>query len=140
MSQQVVVLLLGSNLGDSKKNLNDAIALLEQHDVKVLKKSNIITTKPVEFVSFNNFRNIALSVKTHLSPVKLLLEIKKIEREMGRLQDSGFSGNYEDRVIDIDIVRYGNIDFHCKKLEIPHKKHLYERGFSAELLKQINEH
>lgn len=60
-----------------------------------------------------------------------------IENEMGRTQDSSFSEGYTDRIIDIDIVFYDNIIYESKKLEIPHKKHLFQRDFSKRLLKNL---
>ena len=140
MSQQIVTLLLGSNLGDKKKNIEDAIGFLEKRVGKIQKKSNLTHTKPAEFVSSNIFCNIAISINTQVSPVNLLKTLKNIEKEMGRLRDSGDTRNYEDRVIDIDIVQFGSLNFYCKTLVIPHERHLYERDFSRALLTQINEH
>ena len=57
MSQQVVTLLLGSNLGDTKKNIEDAIGFLEKRVGEIQKKSNLSHTKPAEFVSSNIFCN-----------------------------------------------------------------------------------
>ena len=48
--------------------------------------------------------------------------------------------SYNDRIIDIDIVKYDNVNFECKKLNIPHYKHLYDREFSRKLLESINKH
>jgi 2-amino-4-hydroxy-6-hydroxymethyldihydropteridine diphosphokinase len=67
---------------------------------------------------------------THLSPIQLLDFVKSIEKEMGRANDSKASGGYSDRVIDIDIVTYNELKFVSERLEIPHKKHLFEREFS----------
>jgi 2-amino-4-hydroxy-6-hydroxymethyldihydropteridine diphosphokinase len=65
-----------------------------------------------------------------------LKEIKNIEKEMGRAQDSSVVGGYIDRIIDIDIVNLEMI-IQSKILEIPHKKHLFERDFSKVLLEEI---
>lgn len=137
MSQHHVVLLLGSNLGNPSYNLENAIKLLEQEGLSVIKKTEIVTTKPLEFVSCNYFCNIATAIRTHFSPIKLLEIIKKIEKEMGRKQDSKSIGHYEDRIIDIDIVVFDNIVFESEKLEIPHFKHRYEREFSKKLLIEL---
>lgn len=140
MSQHVATLLLGSNLGDRKNNIEHAINLLELRVGKILKKSPIARTKPVEFASCNIFCNIALSINTRFSPLQLLIKIKEIEEEMGRLCDSSVTGRYEDRLIDIDIVKFGNLNFFAEKLQIPHVKHLHEREFSRDLLLHIDEH
>lgn len=134
MSSYHVVLLLGSNMGDTKKNLEIAITKIESRIGKIVKSSEMLETMPVEFVSNNIFRNIALGLYTNISPFSLLKEIKNIEKEMGRAQDSFVVGGYIDRIIDIDIVKYENISFLSKLLEIPHHKHMYEREFSKNLL------
>lgn len=137
MSQNNVILLLGTNLGDRKKNIFLATEKIEQEIGSILKKSQILETSPVEFCSSNNFINSALLIKTVFSPTNLLLRIKKIEKDLGRLEDSSIIGGYADRIIDIDIVKYSNITFISNSLVIPHYKHIYERKFSKELLKQI---
>jgi len=136
MSQHKVVLLLGSNIGDKKKNLDMALEKLKGAG-DILQNSEYLTSDAVEFVSSNNFCNIATIIFTHFSPVQLLNYIKKIEIEMGRLNDSKISGGYTDRIIDIDIVKYNELKFTSERLEIPHKKHLFEREFSKILLKDF---
>lgn len=137
MSHNEVILLLGSNLGDAKKNIEDAVKLLEENAGEVLAKSKFLVTKPVEFASINNFINFAVQIRTKLSPTKLLNIIKKIEYEMGRVQDSKAIGGYQDRIIDIDIVEFSNLVFCSERLQIPHIKHKYERDFSQELINEI---
>ncbi len=136
MSQHKVVLLLGSNIGDKKNNLDIALDKLKSVG-SLLRNSEYLTSEPVDFVSSNNFCNIATIIFTHFSPIQLLSEIKKIEIEMGRINDSRKSGGYTDRIIDIDIVTYNELKFSSEKLEIPHKKHLFDREFSKILLKDF---
>ena len=138
MSLHYVVLLLGSNLGDTKSNLNQAIAKIENCLGKIIKTSEMIETKAVEFESTNIFRNIALGLTTTLSPYSCLAMVKTMEKEMGREHDSSAVGGYIDRIIDIDIVKFNNINFESEKLKIPHYKHLYERDFSKALLDSLN--
>lgn len=130
------ILLLGSNLGDTEKNISIAINHLENIG-KTTKKTVMLKNKPVEYESKNIFCNLALVFETELSPMKLLEEIKKIEQKMGRNIDSRELGQYSDRVIDIDIVSYEDIIFESKKLELPHRKHFYERDFSQKLLNEL---
>lgn len=136
MSQHKVVLLLGSNIGDKKNNLDTALEGLKEIG-DILQNSEYLTSNPVEFVSSNNFCNIATIIFTHFSPIQLLNNIKKIEIEMGRVNDSKISGGYTDRIIDIDIIKYNELKFTSERLEIPHKKHLFEREFSKILLKKF---
>lgn len=136
MSQHKVVLLLGSNIGDKKTNLDTALERIKEVG-EIVKNSEYLTSEAVEFVSSNNFCNIATIICTHLSPIQLLNFVKKIEIEMGRTNDSKISGGYTDRIIDIDIVSYNELKFSSEKLVIPHKKHLFEREFSKILLKNL---
>lgn len=137
MSTQEVILLLGSNLGDRKKNISVACAEIERSIGEITEKSEFLETKPIEFCSFNNFLNFALRIQTLLSPMQLLQAIKRIEQEMGRKSDSVVAGKHEDRIIDIDIVRYADLIFWCKTLKIPHEKHLFEREFSKKLINEL---
>ncbi len=134
MSQHLVTLLLGSNLGNSEKNIEIALSSIETEIGDIINKTEILYTEPVGFVSKNIFCNIALLIKTQFSPMKLLESVKRIEREMGRTEDTLISKVYKDRVIDIDIILFENIQFYSKKLRIPHQKNLYERDFSRKLL------
>jgi len=136
MSQHKVVLLLGSNIGDQKNNIDTALNKLSE-TCTILKKSEYLTSEPVEFASSNIFCNIATIISTHLSPIQLLDYVKKIEIDMGRITDSTVSKVYTDRIIDIDIVKYGELKFVSERLEIPHNKHLFEREFSRILLKDF---
>lgn len=136
MSFRTAVLLLGSNLGNRKKNLAEAVDLLEQNKIRILESTEVIQTQPVEFVSDNYFCNFAAVVETNLSPLQMLKTVKKIEVLMGRLRDSREFGKITDRIIDIDIVRYDNISFYSKDLALPHQGHL-NRDFSLELLARL---
>ena len=137
MSQHDVVLLLSSNKKKKKKNILTAVENIEKCIGKVLKQSELLETKPVEFCSLNYFLNFALLIKTSLSPIQLLNEVKKIEKKMGRQDDTSIIGYFTDRIIDIDIVEYSNLFYKCRRLEIPHLKHLQEREFSKFLIDKI---
>lgn len=137
MSQHVAVLLLGSNKNNPKHQIEKAINKIVNSGCTIVNMSKIMETFPIEFDSCNNFCNIALEIKTFLSPVRLLETLKLIEIEMGRVHDSSFYGEYKDREIDIDIVFFDNILFLSNKLKIPHFKHVFERDFSKELLSEI---
>ena len=139
MSYNNVILLLGSNLGNKKDNIELAKKFIEEKIGKIFASTKILITEPVEFVSNNNFCNIALCISTPLSPILLLREIKKIEERMGRNRDSHAEGRYLDRIIDIDVVNYNNIVFKSRFLEIPHSKHEFERDFSKKLLGILKE-
>ncbi|WP_288377432.1 2-amino-4-hydroxy-6-hydroxymethyldihydropteridine diphosphokinase [Chryseobacterium culicis] len=137
MSQHKVVLLLGSNLGEQKKNIKLALEKIKEAGNNISQISEYLMSEPVEFVSSNIFCNIAAIIFTHLSPIQLLDCIKNIEVEMGRINDSKVSGGYTDRIIDIDIIKYNELNFTSERLVIPHKKHLFERDFSRVLLEKF---
>ncbi|KAB1230352.1 2-amino-4-hydroxy-6-hydroxymethyldihydropteridine diphosphokinase [Chryseobacterium viscerum] len=137
MSQHKVVLLLGSNLGEQKKNIELALKKINEAGNNISQISEYLMSDPVEFASSNIFCNIAAIIFTHLSPIQLLDCIKNIEVEMGRINDSKVSGGYTDRIIDIDIIKYNELVFKSERLEVPHKKHLFERDFSRILLKDF---
>lgn len=139
MSQHLVVLLLGSNLGDSKRNIDEAIDYLQSEIGQVTEKSEYLLSNAVEFESCNIFCNIALRVVTNFSPFTLLHKLKEIERKLGRKVDSAASGGYSDRIIDIDIVFYDALIYKSKKLIIPHHKNANERDFSIKLIAQLKE-
>lgn len=137
MSHNNVILLLGSNLGNKEKNLKGAISELESANCIINKKTKILNNPPVEYQSCNNFCNIAIEIRTSLSPIELLELIKRIEKKMGRVRDSKDIGRYMDRVIDIDIVTFNTLRFYCDRLEIPHLKNLHERAFSKQLVHEL---
>ena len=139
MSQHVAVLLLGSNIGIKENNIKLALAKLETAGCEILFTTNILENIPVEFDSSNNFCNIATSISMRFSPIRLLGLLKSIEYEMGRKLDSMALGQYNDRIIDIDIVTYNCIKYETKKLQIPHIRHINERVFSKKLLKELED-
>lgn len=126
---------LGSNIGDKQQNIERAIALIDEKIGSVVKKSSFYTTEPVGFTSDNNFINAAIEVKTNLPIYRILKITQKIERLMGRTQKSS-KGVYHDRVIDIDILIYGNKKIHSARLTVPHPR-MYERDFVMKPLREI---
>lgn len=126
---------LGSNLGNRRRNLITAAALLAERAGDVLALSSFYETEPWGFVSENRFLNAALALETSLSPFDLLRLTQTIEREMGRAAKST-QGIYHDRLIDIDLLLYGDEVVRSAELEIPHP-HLHERRFVLEPLREI---
>lgn len=126
---------LGSNIGDKQQNMERAIALIDEKIGSVVKKSSFYCTEPVGFASDNYFVNAAIEVKTDLPIYRILKITQKIERLMGRTQKSS-KGVYHDRVIDIDILMYGNKKIHSARLTVPHPR-MYERDFVMQPLREI---
>lgn len=132
-----VTLLLGSNLGNKKNNITSAINLIDSKIGSILKKTKLIESEPEDYYSSNTYLNIGIIVSTDLSPIKLLKSIKEIERSLGRINDSYFSGKYEDRTIDIDIIYFNSITYYSTSLNIPHITHISKRNFSKKILYEL---
>lgn len=128
-------LSLGTNLGDRERNLREAIRLIGERAGEVIAVSSFIETEPWGFSSTNVFMNACVKVKTTLEPQQLLRETQKIERELGRTTKSK-DGIYHDRIIDIDILLYGDITVNERNLTIPHPL-MHERDFVMIPLKEI---
>ena len=97
-------LSLGSNLGEREQTLHAAIQAIEQQIGTVLRCSSFFYSAPWGFESVNEFCNLCCLVETALSPMDILQATQAIERSMGRTHKS-VDGDYQDRVIDIDIIR-----------------------------------
>ncbi|MDH6353871.1 2-amino-4-hydroxy-6-hydroxymethyldihydropteridine diphosphokinase [Dysgonomonas sp. PH5-45] len=122
-----VYLGLGTNLGNKPDNIETAVRLLGESVGEVLALSALYETEPEGFVSANNFVNAACLVRTKLSPMELLEVTQQIERQIGRTEKSK-NGIHSDRIIDIDILLYGDQTISLPRLTLPHP-HLHERGF-----------
>ena len=122
-----VYLSLGSNLGDRKENLAQAIRLIGERVGEVLRTSSFVETEPWGFQSENRFVNAAILCETNLTPRQVLHTTQKIERELGRKHKS-VGGHYADRLIDIDILLYDDLRVDEPDLQIPHPLML-ERDF-----------
>lgn len=126
-----VYLSLGSNIGDRAGNLNAAIARLRAVG-QVVQISSFYETEPVEFTAQVWFLNCAIALHTEKTPQELLAGILEIEQRMGRrrAQKKG------PRVIDIDILLFGNLIVDEPGLTIPHPA-MHERRFVLEPLVEI---
>ncbi len=130
-----VYLSLGTNLGEREINLSRAEALISQKIGRIILSSSNYQTKPVDFVSQNDFINKVILVQTSLSPLNILEETKKIECLLGR-QKKSRNGLYSDRTIDIDILYIDNEIIDFPDIQIPHPR-LHERMFVLEPLNEI---
>lgn len=99
----MIILSIGTNIGDRERNIENAVKALGEIG-KVSAVSPIYTSEPWGFESENGFYNIALILESELSPLDLLRETQRIEKELGRTAKT--TTKYADRVIDIDIIDY----------------------------------
>ena len=132
--KKITFLLLGSNLGDRKKNLSTARNAIEISVGDVLKASSIYETGAWGKTNQPDFLNQALKVQTTLSPEDLLAEILEIELTMGRRREV----HWGERTIDIDILLYETAIISLPSLTIPHPQ-LQNRRFALEPLAEIGD-
>ena len=125
---------LGTNMGNRRKNLITAAALLAERAGDVLALSEFYETAPWGFQSEHAFFNAALKLQTNLSPLALLDLTQQIEKEMGRTQKS--DGTYHDRIIDLDLLMYDQMIESNERLTLPHPL-MHKRKFVMQPLAEI---
>ncbi len=114
----MIILSIGTNLGNKTLNINNAIAEINKI-CQITAISSPLTTEPWGFKSSNSFLNIAISIETNLTPLQLLDATQKIETLLGRTAKSS-NLNYADRIIDIDIIAFNSQIINSELLTIPH--------------------
>ena len=129
---QMVYLLLGSNLGNRKEILDKAINLLSQKVGVVILQSKDYETAPWGITNQPDFLNLAVSIQTRLEPLQILEITQSIENQLGRVRKEKWGA----RLIDIDILFYGNEIIDEPNLKIPHPL-LQERDFALSPLAEI---
>lgn len=135
MGKHIVYFSLGSNLGDKSENLNKAIKLMEEQIGVLVRQSAFLETEPWGFESDNSFVNAAICMETELEPLEVLAKTQEIERELGRTVKS-VNGEYHDRIIDIDILLYDDLNLNTPQLAIPHPL-MEQRDFVMIPLREI---
>ena len=133
MNYSKVYLSVGTNLGNRENNISNCIDYLEKiSEIKNISK--IYETVPYKVqIEQSNFLNLALEINFFESAENLLIEINKIEKELGRVRSSIRN---EPREIDIDIIFFGNQIINKKDLVIPHPR-FRERLFVLEPLNDL---
>ncbi|WP_027415794.1 2-amino-4-hydroxy-6-hydroxymethyldihydropteridine diphosphokinase [Aneurinibacillus terranovensis] len=129
---QTVFLGLGSNIGDREFHLVEAVRKLQETGIVVKRSSTIYETEPVGYVEQAPFLNVAIEVETVLSPMQLLEQTQRIEKELGRTRDI----RWGPRTLDIDILLYGQEKVKESCLQIPHPR-MGERAFVIVPLAEI---
>jgi 2-amino-4-hydroxy-6-hydroxymethyldihydropteridine diphosphokinase len=132
LNDPILVLHLGSNVGNRLLYLNNALKALEAKIGKPLKISGIYETKAWGVTDQPDFLNIAVIYKTHISPAEVLQLIQKIEVMTGRIKRK----HWHEREIDIDIVLFGNLVIEEPNLKIPHPR-MHHRNFVLVPLNEI---
>jgi 2-amino-4-hydroxy-6-hydroxymethyldihydropteridine diphosphokinase len=128
----MVLLSLGSNLGDRVENLRRAIQAMKERGIEVVAVSRLYETEPVGVVNQPWFVNCAAEIRTSLAPPELLRELQAIEKSLGRVRDIPQG----PRTIDLDILSYGDAVIDTPELTVPHPR-MRSRRFVLEPLAEI---
>jgi 2-amino-4-hydroxy-6-hydroxymethyldihydropteridine diphosphokinase len=132
MPVQTIYLSLGSNVGDREANLRAAIAALPGAGVRVTKVSSIYETEPVDYLEQDWFLNCVVEGETEVAAVELLRELRAMESRMGskKVMAKG------PRLIDMDILLYGDESIETGELQVPHPR-MTQRRFVLVPLAEI---
>ncbi len=111
---------LGSNLGDRRAHLQAAVDALGQHGVRVLRSSHTYDTEPVGLILDQpEFLNACVEIETEQGPEELLDSCKAVEGEVGRAAGGPRHG---PRVIDVDLLLLGGLEYSSPRLRLPHEQ------------------
>jgi 2-amino-4-hydroxy-6-hydroxymethyldihydropteridine diphosphokinase len=126
---------LGSNLGDREAAIRRAVELLDEDPgIEVVRLSSLRETDPWGYKEQPRFLNAACAIETRLAPVELLARLLAVEQTLGRTRDGPVWG---PRVIDLDLLLYGDETVELPGLTVPHP-HLVERAFVLEPLAELD--
>ena len=126
---------IGSNLGTPEENCTKAIEKISStKDIKIISKSSFYQTEPIGGVQQDWFVNSAIKIKTNLSPTHLLSALLNIESAMGRTREE----KWGPRLIDLDLLFYGNLILGKKGLTLPHPE-IQKRKFVLIPMSEIAE-
>ncbi len=129
-------LLTGSNRGNRLGLLLSAVQELEIHFGPLQHCSEIYETAPWGFEDPLSFFNQVLVFKTHLPPLQILQTCLAIEKKMGRTRSAKPQTPYEGRLIDIDLLLYGDEVLEEPELTLPHPR-MTQRRFTMIPLAQV---
>jgi 2-amino-4-hydroxy-6-hydroxymethyldihydropteridine diphosphokinase len=128
-----VVLALGGNVGDKVASLRRALrAIAAEEGVELTAVSRLYRTAPWGKTDQDWFVNACALARTNLKPEALLERVKKLEVELGREP----AERWGPRVIDIDLIAYGDITLKTERLTLPHPE-LFNRAFVLAPLAEI---
>ena len=129
----IVFLGLGSNIGDKEEHIKKALTLISDY---MYSKTNISLCTSLNLLGISEqdwFLNCVVEIETDIDPKKLLSSFKSIERKLGRKK----TVKNGPRIIDIDILFYGDHVVKTKNLVIPHPL-MQERLFVLRPMMDIN--
>jgi len=128
-----VAISLGSNLGNGEENILKSLELLKENGIEIIAISSFYKTTPEGFASDNIFTNAAAIALTDLDAEGLVKLILNIENQLGRTRNTDA---YEDRIIDLDVLLFGDEITETEVAIIPHPR-MHLRRFVLEPLSEI---
>ena len=120
----MIILALGTNIEPREQYLKNALARIEENNLKIILESSVYETPAWGGVADQNFLNMCIEVETELEAYELLDTIQKIELELGRVRKE----HWGNRTIDIDIITFNDLVFNDERLIVPHK-YIHDRNF-----------
>lgn len=121
----MIVLGLGSNMGEREQNLEQALGKLDARpEIKIVQTSSIFETAPFGNTDQADFLNMTAAISTKLPPLELLKACLAVEQTLGRIRMQ----RWGPRVIDIDLLVYDAVVISIPELTLPHPGML-EREF-----------
>ena len=120
----MIILALGTNIEPREQYLKNALARIEENNLKIILESSVYETPAWGGVADQNFLNMCIEVETSLGAYELLYTIQKIELELGRVRKE----HWGNRTIDIDIIIFDDLVFNDDRLIVPHK-YIHDRNF-----------
>lgn len=130
--QVTAYVALGTNLGDLKANLDEALQRLRDKGLEIMKVSSYIDTDPYGVTDQPRFLNAVCEVQTELAPQQLLEMLLATELEMGRVR----LRHWGERIIDLDVIFYGDEVIATDTLTVPHPD-MQNRDFVLRPLAEI---
>ena len=120
----MIILALGTNIEPREQYLKNALARIEENNLKIILESSVYETPAWGGVADQNFLNMCREVETELEAYELLDTIQKIELELGRVRKE----HWGNRTIDIDIITFDDLVFNDDRLIVPHR-YIHDRNF-----------
>jgi dihydroneopterin aldolase/2-amino-4-hydroxy-6-hydroxymethyldihydropteridine diphosphokinase len=131
--RHIAYVAVGSNLGDKKAHIEQAISLINQSGhTKILRQSTLIETDPVGYDNQDPFLNGVMMVSTTLTPIKLIQWLMSIEADLKRER----LVKWGPRTIDLDVIYYDDLVTDDMDIVLPHPR-MHERAFVLEPLAEI---
>ena len=120
----MIILALGTNIEPREQYLKNALARIEENNLKIILESSVYETPAWGGVADQDFLNMCIEVETSLGAYELLDTIQKIELELGRVRKE----HWGNRTIDIDIITFNDLIFNDERLIVPHR-YIHDRNF-----------